>query len=289
MLENTPHDLQVNLRPVCPTTVNADMDARTRTETVPAEALQAVPLLQKRLGDALIAVYLHGSGVGEGLRTHSDVDVLAVVDEALTASARACLTADLLAISGHYPFDKERRRPLEVVIFQRAVLTCMPYPARAEFVYGEWLREALEQGAVLEAEASPEYTLLLAQAREEAIPLIGPKAAELVPEVPHSTICRAIGDLLPELLRSLKGDERNVLLTLARMWLTVRTGHFVSKNAAANWALAQLSGDAAAVVAIARDAYLGNGDDDLHLRRTQVWHAAQGIKERILTALRELK
>ncbi|WPZ15139.1 aminoglycoside adenylyltransferase family protein [Nitratireductor rhodophyticola] len=265
------------------------MDAPTGTEKHPAEALQALSLLRQWLGDALIAVYLHGSAVTQGLRTRSDVDVFAVVDEAMTASARAGLTGDLLAISGHYPFDKEGRRPLEVVIFQRADLTCMPYPARAEFVYGEWLREVLKQGAVSEAEASPEYTLLLAQAREEAISLIGPRATELIPEVPHSTICRAIGDLLPELLRSLKGDERNVLLTLARMWLTVGTGHFVSKNAAADWALAQLSGDEAAVVTIARDAYLGNGDDDLHLRRTQVWHAAQGIKEHILTALRELK
>lgn len=264
------------------------MEVSTGMAQIPPEALQALQLLQRRLGDALAAVYLHGSAVAEGLRRRSDVDLLAIVNEAPTASTRALLTVDLMAISGHYPCDRTGRRPLEVVIIRRDDLACLAYPAHAQFIYGEWLREALEQGAVSEPETSPEYTLLLAQAREEAISLIGPEVTDLVPDIPFSTACRAIADLLPDLLKSLEGDERNVLLTLARMWRTVTTGHFVSKNAAADWALPQLSGQAEATLTIARDSYLGSGADDLHLRQKDAWHTAQQMKERILTQLRGL-
>jgi predicted nucleotidyltransferase len=212
------------------------MDTRTDKPSIPPEATNALPLLRHRLGSSLKAVYLHGSAVAAGLRKQSDVDLLAVVAEALPASVRAPLSADLMTVSGLYPFDPMGRRPLEVIIVRLADLEPVPYPARAEFVYGEWLRDALEGGAVPQAEASPEFTLLIAQAREEAVPLMGPSIADLASNIPQDVIRRAIGDLLPELVGSVDGDERNVLLTLARMWRTLATGQFVPKDAAANWA-----------------------------------------------------
>ena len=262
------------------------MDARTDKLSIPPEAANALPLLRHRLGSSLTAVCLHGSAVAEGLRKRSDVDLLAVVGEALPASVRAPLSADLMTVSGLYPFDPMGRRPLEVIIVRLADLERMPYPARAEFVYGEWLRDALEGGAVLQAEASPEFTLLIAQAREEAVALMGPSIADLASNIPSDVIRRAIVDLLPELVESAKGDERNVLLTLARMWRTLVTGQFVSKDAAADWARPLLSDQAAGTLARARDAYLGSGDDDLHLRQTEVSQTVEEIRERILAVLR---
>src|SRR5690606_22648419 len=144
------------------------------------------------------------------------------------------------------------------IVIRSADLERMPYPARAEFVYGEWLRGALESGSVPQPEASPDFTLLLAQAREEAVPLVGPSIADLVPDLPSDAIRRAIGDLLPMLVESVEGDERNVLLTLARMWRTLTAGRFVSKDAAADWAGPQLSDQAAGILTLAREAYLGS-------------------------------
>ncbi len=264
------------------------MGAHADKLNIPPEAMDALPLLRRRLGSSLTAVYLHGSAVAEGLRERSDVDLLAVVDESLPASVRASLSTDLMAVSGLYPCDPMGRRPLEVVIVRLADLERMPYPARAEFVYGEWLRGALEAGSVPQAEASPEITLLLAQARREAVPLVGPSIADLVPDIPSDAVRRAIGDLLPELVGSVEGDERNVLLTLARMWRTLTTGQFVSKDAAADWAGPQLSDHAAATLALARDAYLGGGDDDLHHRTTEVSEAVEEMGERILANLSRL-
>lgn len=255
---------------------------------IPPEAMNALRILMHRLGSTLRAVYLHGSAVGNGLRKGSDVDLLAVVEESLPASVRTPLSNDLMAASGFYPSDPMGRRPLEVVIVRLADLEPLPYPARFEFVYGEWVRAAVEGGAVPQVEANPEFTLLLAQARKEAVSLVGPNIADLCPDIPSDVIRRAIGDLLPELIRSVEGDERNVLLTLARMWRTLSTGQFVSKDSAADWAAPRLSGRAAAILALARDAYLGDGDDDLHLRRAEVSTTTEEISERILACLRHM-
>lgn len=265
------------------------MKVRSDKLSIPLEAKSALPLLKRRLGSTLAAVYLHGSAVTEGLRKQSDVDLLVVASKTLPASLRARLSADLMTVSGLYPLDPMGRRPLEVLVVQVADLTRMPYPARVDFVYGEWLRGALEGGAVPQAETSPEFTLLLAQARREALPLVGPNIVDMVPYIPSNVIRRAIGDLLPEIVGSVEGDERNVLLTLARMWRTLTTGQFVSKDAAAKWAGPQLSDQAAGILALARDAYLGVADDDLHLRRTEVTRTIEEIRGRVLAILRRLQ
>ncbi len=253
---------------------------------VPDEALKTLQILQRRLGKTLLAAYLHGSAVASGLREKSDVDLLAIIDDPLSRQTRLDLSSDLLAASGHHPVDRLGRRPVELIILRSADLTCLSYPARAEFIYGEWLRPAFESGAVPEAETSPEITLLLAQARDAAIPLTGPDIDNFVPAIPFPAIRKAIGDLLPATLASIDGDERNALLTLARMWRTARTGEFVSKDEAANWAEPLMSGGAAATLAAARAAYLGHSADDLHLLQSQVSDAAAEMRDHILSTLR---
>ena len=69
-------------------------------------------------------------------------------------------------------------------------------------------------------------------------------------------------DALPDLLEGFHGDARNVLLTLARMWHTANTGIFVTKDAAARWAISRLSGPDAKTLDHARRAYLGEVTDD---------------------------
>jgi len=84
---------------------------------VPAEAKQALSIVQKELADSLVAVYLHGSAVSGELRPRSDVDVLAIIDEPITSEVRRRLTSKFMSVSGRYPFDTDGRRPLEVIIF----------------------------------------------------------------------------------------------------------------------------------------------------------------------------
>jgi hypothetical protein len=68
-------------------------------------------------------------------------------------------------------------------------------------------------------------------------------------------------DGAPALLGDLDTDTRNVLLTLARMWMTATTGEMRTKDAAANWALDRLPKEYRRPLARARAGCLGEADD----------------------------
>ena len=67
--------------------------------------------------------------------------------------------------------------------------------------------------------------------------------------------------LLPSLLAGYKGDERNVLLTLARMWFSLETAEMTTKDKAAAWAMPKLPPSLAPLLETARAAYLGETKD----------------------------
>jgi streptomycin 3"-adenylyltransferase len=251
----------------------------------PSEADNALLIVKKRLADSLVAVYLHGSAVAGGLRPRSDVDLLVVIDQPMKSGVREYLAADLMKISGRYPSDPEGRRPVELIVFLRADLSASLYPARSEFVYGEWLRQEYEVGEIPKPVCDPELTLVLAQSRQEAISLFGPNASSLLPPIPRSDISRAIKDVLPDLIKALQGDERNVLLTLARMWRTLVTGEFVSKDVAADWAAARLPAIQAAVLAHAREIYLRGREENWQNRRQELQLTVSSLHDCVLMNL----
>lgn len=253
--------------------------------TIPSEADEALLSVQKRLAESLIAVYLHGSAVLGGLRPKSDVDLLVVIDQPMSLAVRECLAADLMMISGRYPSDPDGRRPLELIIFLRADLAASLYPARSEFIYGEWLRHEYEAGDIPKPVCDPDLTLVLAQSRQEAYPLVGPSASSLLPTIPRSDIRRAIKDALPALIGTLQGDERNVLLTLSRMWRTLVTEEFVSKDVAADWAAARLPAKQAAVLADARQAYLGIREENWRHRQQELRLTVSSLHDCVLRSV----
>jgi streptomycin 3"-adenylyltransferase len=242
-------------------------------------------VVQRCLKDSLLAIYLHGSAVTGGLRPNSDVDLLAVIEQPISHAVRIHLVNQLMAVSGRYPAPADGPRPLELVIFQRAELARLAYPPRSEFVYGEWLRGAFEAGDVPHPVSDPQFTLLLAQARNEAKALIGPDLTALLPIIPQVEVCRAIGDAYPMLLDGLQGDERNVLLTLARMWRTLAQGDFVPKDVAAAWAIPRLPVEFALLLARAREEYLVGTHHDWQAQRQAVRQLAQELGARVAAFL----
>jgi predicted nucleotidyltransferase len=252
---------------------------------IPVEASKALPVVKKSFGNSLLSVYLHGSAVAGGLRPNSDVDLLAVIDQPTTYAVRKNLVAELMEVSGRYPAPLGGPRPLELIVFQRTDLATLSYPARSEIVYGEWLRDAFEAGEVPEPVSDPEFTLLLAQARNEATALMGPQATEILPAIPDADIRRAIGDALPSLLDALEGDERNVLLTLARMWRTLVEGDFVPKDVAAQWAIPRLPDSDATLMANAREGYFNGAADNWSAQRQEARQVADALGERVIALL----
>ncbi|MCR6502498.1 aminoglycoside adenylyltransferase family protein [Shinella sp. CPCC 101442] len=229
-----------------------------QSEQVPA----ALAALHDSLEDCLRAVYLHGSAVSAGLRPQSDIDLLAVIDRQMTQSERTTLLSSLLKLSGRHPSAPGGLRCLEVMVFTRPDLASGHFPARAEFIFGEWLRDALEAGETPMPVQNVEFTLVLAQAQQEAIALFGPDRDAVLPMIPVSDIRNAMRELLPELMGAVREDTRNVLLTLARIWYTARNGTFVSKDEAASWAIPQLSDRSALILDYAKRAYLGEVGDN---------------------------
>ena len=255
------------------------MQANTSEQTNQIRAATAA--LQSILGDALLAVYLHGSAASGKLQPQSDIDLLAVVDRALSDGQRNDLTKTLLRISARHPAVPGGPRCLEVMVFVLSDLSENGFPARAAFIYGEWLRDEFEAGGWPMPTRDPECTLVLAQARQEAVSLIGPGACELLPEISLKHLRQAMADALPALLHTLRGDERNVLLTLARMWRTASTGEFVTKDAAAAWAIPQMADPHAATLDYARRAYLGQIIDEWRTRWDDARRLAEHLRGRV--------
>lgn len=230
--------------------------------TLPAgEQLNSVLKVLRRILPGSIGVYLYGSAVLNGLRPESDLDLLIFTDCPLTPSSREQLTRELLRLSGRPHSDK---RPLELSIVNRHDIEPRCFPPRFEYMYGEWLRDDMERGYVPQPLADPDNAVLLWQARMHSLPLTeeSPAIESLIPPPPFSEIRRAIREALPNLLASLKGDERNVLLTLSRMWYTAATRVLTSKDNAALWAESRVPEPFVALLAKARNAYLGNVVDD---------------------------
>jgi streptomycin 3"-adenylyltransferase len=126
-----------------------------------------------------------------------------------------------------------------------------------DFQYGEWLRAEMERGDVEPEKAlNPDVAILLTAVLGSSIPLVGPPAAELFDPVPPADLRRALTDELPSLLLDLGTDTRNIVLTLARVWVTVATGDIRSKDGAADWALARLPPEHRPVLERARAVYL---------------------------------
>lgn len=223
---------------------------------IPKEAIQALKIVEELLGSEVVAVYLFGSAVIGGLHIDSDVDVLVVVNHSLTELTRRKLTDRLMLISGKIG-NTDSVRPLEVTVINYGDVVPWRYPPKGEFIYGEWLRDEFEKGQIQEPTNDPDLAIVLAKVRKDSVTLFGPDASDVLAPVPMTDIRRAIRESLPGLIESVKGDERNVILTLARMWLTVAVGEISPKDVAAEWAIPRLPKEHAALLDLARKAYLG--------------------------------
>ena len=217
--------------------------------------------IERALGsDDVVGVYLYGSAVSEGgLRPDSDLDIFVLGARPLRRAQKRQLIDALLPISG-----RETRppawRPLEVTVVAQPEVRPWRYPPRWELQYGEWLRGAFLAGD-LEAwpAVNPDLAVLISMVRSMGKSITGPPPAEVLDPVPPNDLAHAMLDEVPRLLGDLEADTRNVLLTLARVWITLVTGEFRTKDEAAAWADDRLPNVHRPILAQARDLYLAGG------------------------------
>lgn len=249
---------------------------------IPAEAMSALDALKSALTD-LRGAYLYGSATLGGLHVDSDVDVLAISGAPLTGSERSMLTKRLLTVSGRP--GAGGARPLEVTVMSAAEALSPGYPPLRDYQYGEWLRAGIEQGRIPQPQHDPDAAILLWQVRISGVTLLGAPPCDTIAPTPESAIRRAIGGALPDLMGYLKGDERNVLLTLARMLYTLRERGICAKDTAAEWLKAFLAPDDAAIIELARQEYLGRARHDWRALYPDAARAAQAMHALILSEL----
>ncbi|WP_313804096.1 aminoglycoside nucleotidyltransferase ANT(9) [Cytobacillus sp.] len=236
---------------------------------IPEEAIQILKIIEELLDRTVVGIYLFGSAVMGGLRMNSDVDVLVVVNHSLTEETRRKLTNRLMLISGKIG-NTESVRPLEVTIINHGDVVPWSYPPKYEFIYGEWLRGEFEKEQIQEPMHDPDLAIVLAKVRKHSVSLFGPQASEILEHVPTADIQQAMKDSLPGLIERTKGDERNVVLTLARMWQTVAGGEIAPKDIAAEWAIPLLPNEHAALLDLARKAYRGEYADRWEGKESEV-------------------
>ncbi|MCM3039694.1 aminoglycoside nucleotidyltransferase ANT(9) [Paenibacillus motobuensis] len=249
-------------------------------ERIPQEAIQAFKVVEELLGSAIVGVYLFGSAVTSGLRINSDVDVLVVVNQSLNEVIRKKLTNRLMHISGKIG-NSDAVRPLEVTVINHEDVVPWRFPPKNEYIYGEWLRDGFENGQIQEPTYDPDLAIVLAQVRNNSVSLFGSDASDILEPVPMTHIRRAIMESLPGLIEGIKGDERNVILTLARMWLTVAVGEISSKDMAAEWAIPKLPKEHATLLNLARKAYRGEYVDNWEGLDTKVMALVNHMKNSI--------
>nr|WP_284500897.1 aminoglycoside adenylyltransferase domain-containing protein [Bowdeniella massiliensis] len=185
-----------------------------------------------------------------------------ITRRSLSCAERRDVVSLLLACSGwrghaaRFP-EAQDRRPIELTSVVRAeTVNWEEVPAR-DFQYGEWLRHHYVEGELPVASTDPDVTVLTATAQQANQVLLGPPLTSLLPTVPTQVLRRAVADCVEEVVAGVEGDECNVLLTLARILVTLETGKIVPKDEAVGQIGAMLSDADRAVLERARDRYLG--------------------------------
>jgi predicted nucleotidyltransferase len=228
----------------------------------------------------IVGIYLHGSSTTGGLQPDSDVDLLLVTDRTLARPERRRLTELLLEHSDPRA-TVAAGRPIELTSVVRSSLVRWSYPPMCDYQFGEWLRDELSNGSVPQRHAAPDLAIVLASARRSSEPLRGPRLDELIDAVPTADVRRAIHDSLPALLDDLNGDERNVLLTLARMIVTLESDEIVPKDQAVQRVSGRVATSDATVLDLARRGYLGETVDDWTLLNERARATAEHLAARI--------
>jgi streptomycin 3"-adenylyltransferase len=228
-------------------------------------------------------IYVHGSSTTAGLHQDSDIDLLLLTHRSLAAQERRDLTELLLRYSGRRA-TVEAGTPIEVTSVVYPSLVPWRYPPTCDYQYGEWLRDDFSAGTVPQRHTAPDLAILLASARASNEPLRGPCLDELIEAVPPADVRHAIHDSLPALLDDLNGDERNVLLTLARMIVTLESDEIVPKDQAVRRINSRVAPADATLLDLARRGYLGETVDDW----TRLSAQARATAEHLAARVREL-
>jgi hypothetical protein len=197
--------------------------------------------IQVILGPHLVAFYLDGSLANGDFDEASDIDFVAVTDEAITDAQFAALYqmhAQLNNTGAHWAIELEGSY-LPAFALRRFDPACDHHP-NLERGPGERLKWVTHE----DSWSTHRYIL-----RESGIVLLGPPPYTLIDPVPPEDLRRAMHSALhewaarflalPSLIAN-AGYQSYVVITLCRILYTLQHGSIASKKAAMQWAQTDL-------------------------------------------------
>ncbi|MET5961686.1 aminoglycoside adenylyltransferase family protein [Citrobacter amalonaticus] len=232
-------------------------------DTLRKQLEKATAIIERIFEEDLLAIHLYGSAVEGGLKPYSDIDLLVTTRVPLTTAQREALMQELLSVSA-WPGTSTLWRALEVTVVVHTDVVPWRFPPRREMQFGEWLREDILAGKYEPAQQDSDLAILLTQVRSASMALTGERADLLFEPVPENDIRETFRQTLTlwQDNGDLQGDERNIVLTLARIWYSVATGGFTAKDSAADWLMPYLPDEHASLLVAARLDYLGQASVD---------------------------
>ena len=202
-----------------------------RLATDAVEAAQEVTrALAGALGEDLLAVYLHGSGVLGGFRwDRSDLDILAVSRTLLSDPQFDGAVRALAPL--RYPANGLEFSLMTVL---EAARPDLPAP---RFQLHQTTDGRDRAGRVVDGRAragDPDLVLHLAVCREHGVAIVGPPPLVLLARVPNEVILAAMRDEIRWAREH--APLEYLVLTSARAWLFFETHRTASKLEAGRWA-----------------------------------------------------
>jgi hypothetical protein len=191
--------------------------------------------LQSLLGARLIGLYVYGSlAMEEFVPGKSDLDLLAVVSDGLTADERARLQTDLAGI----PLPSAARG-LDLCVGAVSVVSRPSaeagWEAMIQLSRGEDGLDVRDR-----KRRDPRLPLDLALARQQAIALVGPGIETVVSPVPDALVRKAsVENVRLWANRDVFYDPSSGVLNACRAWHYHAEGVLGSKRAGGEWALAK--------------------------------------------------
>ncbi|TDQ80078.1 streptomycin 3'-adenylyltransferase [Sphingobacterium yanglingense] len=252
------------------------------------QLVKACSLIKNYLEDSLMAIHLYGSAVEGGLKPYSDIDLFVTIDRPMTDDVRLELMQALLAYSA-IPGAESSTRALEVTVVNYQDVVPWKYPPRRQMQFGEWLREDILAGVVEPALTDIDLCILIKKLRTVSVPIVGPDASLFFEPVPEGDFLRTLKSTLDiwNTEEDWLGDERNVILTIARIWFSASAGEIASKEDASSWLISHLPRAYQSLVAQARQQYLIGEKGELTLDPKEVLafinFAKQSIRSILLT------
>lgn len=232
--------------------------------SIALQVAQARQIIEKNLSDSVVGIHLFGSAVDGGLQPYSDIDLLVAVNQTPSEATCRALMTELLTASAPAGVATSLRA-LEVTVLALEHVVPWRYPARRELQFGEWLRDDLLADIVEGPMVDNDLAILLTKARAKSVVVAGQSADTLFEAVPHKDVRNALLDTVAQWNKAedWEGEERNIILALARIWFTATNGEITSKASAAAWLLERIEPPYRLVLSKARAGYLGQEQDDL--------------------------